>query len=106
MFEHMKIADQVYEEGLPSQTTTRADFGRASHVRKYKGGESFSPTKPKKGRSGKRKKNHSGHQSDHPTGENMIGAFPWELYKGAQINQGILQEVRHTAATQRQRSPL
>ena len=69
MFERMEIADKFYEGEIPSKITIRAEADRASHGRKRKGVEAASPTNPKKGRAGKRKKNHSGHPSDQPTGD-------------------------------------
>ena len=69
-FEHMDIAEQVYEGGTPSKITAhRADANRVSHSRKRKGGEAASPTNPEKGRAGKLKKNYAGHPSDRMTSD-------------------------------------
>ena len=67
-FERMEIAEQVYEGVTPSKTTTREEADCVSHGRRHKGGEAASPTNPKKGRTGKRKNNNTGHQSYFPTG--------------------------------------
>ena len=55
----MEISEQGYEVGTPSKTTAREDVDRASYVSKRKGGKPASPTNPKKGSAGKRKKKKS-----------------------------------------------
>ena len=55
MFECMDIADKVYKGGTLYKTTIREDANSATHDRKRKGGEIFSPTKPEKGCAGKRR---------------------------------------------------
>ena len=72
MFEQTEIAEQVYEGGTPSKTPTRADANREGHIRKCKGGESASPTNPKKGRSDKRKTKNSGYPSNVRTVDKKI----------------------------------
>ena len=60
----MEISEQGYEVGTPSKTTAREDVDRVSYVSKRKGGKSASPTNPKKGSAGKRKKKNPVHPSN------------------------------------------
>ena len=53
IFECMEVAEHVYEGGTPYKIPTREESNRDGYVRKWKGGESASPTKPEKGRTGK-----------------------------------------------------
>ena len=55
MFEQVEISGQIYEGQTPSKKIPRADANRDSHIRERKGGETASPTNPKKGHSGKLK---------------------------------------------------
>ena len=64
----MEIPEQLYKEGKPSKTPIREDANHVSLGRKRKGGEFALPTNLEKSHNGKRKTNHSGHQSDWPTG--------------------------------------
>ena len=62
MFEHMEIAETVYEGGTPSKITKlRTDVSRDNYGRKSKGGKAAFPTNPEKGCAGKRKKHYAGH---------------------------------------------
>ena len=71
MFDHMEVADQLYEGGKYYKTTNhRADANPTIHGSKYKGGESASPANPDKGRAVKSKKNNAGHPSDWTTSKN------------------------------------
>ena len=69
MFERIDIIEQIHKEGTPYKTITWVDANCASHGRKRKRGLSASPTNPEKGCSKKRKKNHSGHPINLPTGD-------------------------------------
>ena len=68
MFEQMEIFEQVYKGGTPSKKSIREDSNRGIHVRKLKGGESTSPTNPKKGRASNCTTKNAGHTIDGPTG--------------------------------------
>ena len=68
MLDWMEIDEQVCKVVTPYKTPTRADAKRGGDVSKYKGGESASPTNPKKGRASKRKTKNAGRPSDAPTG--------------------------------------
>ena len=68
IFEQMVILEQLYEGGKPSKKPIREDSNRRIHVRKLKGGESTSPTNPKKVRARNCTTKNAGHTSDGPTG--------------------------------------
>ena len=38
MFARMEVAEEFYERGTPSKTSTRAEANHEGHVRKQKGG--------------------------------------------------------------------
>ena len=91
----MEISEQGYEVGTPSKTTAREDVDRASYVSKRKGGKPASPTNPKKGSAGKRKKkiqyiqaigrpkkNMKDIQAIVQTVKNMLFAWPRTLLRG------------------------
>ena len=59
---------QVYEGGNTSKNTNGAEADHVINGSNCKVGEADSSTNPKKGRTGKRKKNHAGHPSNRPTG--------------------------------------
>ena len=54
---------------MPFNITTREDANHDVHGSERKGREASLTTNPKKGRAGKRIKNHAGHPNDGPTGE-------------------------------------
>ena len=64
MFERMEIVEEIYEGGSPSKKTQWVEAGRSSSGRKKMGVSSASPSNPKKGRAGKRKRNNAGRPSD------------------------------------------
>ena len=68
MFDHMEIVESIYEGGSPSKNTQQAESNHASLERKKKGEAPPLPSNPKKGRTGKRKRNDAGHTRDAPTG--------------------------------------
>ena len=73
MFEHIEIAELVYEGGTLSKITKHtANSNRNSHDRKRKGRKAALSTNPEKGRSRKRKKNQAGYLSNCPTGEKYV----------------------------------
>ena len=65
----MEVSENVYKEVTLYKINTREYANRARNVRKRNGGESASTTNPKKGCSGKRKKNHAVHPSNCPTSD-------------------------------------
>ena len=68
MFEHMEIAEVIYEGGTPSKDNQRAEADRVSSVRNKKGGASASPPNPEQGCASKRKRINAGHPSNDSTG--------------------------------------
>ena len=68
IFEHMGIAEQVYEGVTISKKTMWAYAKHVSHGRKQKGPETASRNNPKKGHTGKRNKNNAGYPNYRTTG--------------------------------------
>ena len=68
MFKCMEIVEAIYEGGEPSKNNQLAEADRAIFGRKKKGGWSASPSKPKKGHTGKRNKNNAGYPNYRTTG--------------------------------------
>ena len=102
MFERMEIAEQFYEGGTPSKTTTRADPNRASHGKKHKGGEDSSEINLKKGCAGNRKKNHAGHTIDRPTGEKHNWCVaPDTLWRSVKYSRNTPISMHHSGPTKK-----